>query len=168
MRLAATITILLAVVGWLAAGCSSASSSNTSSSATVPSSVEATLSAEEAWPETQLAINLWAHAGGGCNVDGPYQLDTSLDMSDSKVLLTVRGHSYESDGGPCAEVAEAVSDVMLPSLEVDASYQLEIQLANQVNAYTVERRTDRVVVTEMAASNVSLTCSDGGLLVVCE
>jgi hypothetical protein len=105
---------------------------------------------------------LFADVGGGCDVEGPYQLSTDVDLRVAGATVTITGHDYDSDGLECAEVASAVAEVVLPPLPDGDRYEVEVVLSGASTVFVVEHDAEGLIATETAPDPeriVALSCS---------
>ena len=104
-----------------------------------------------------MSIALRADVGGGCNAE-TVSLVTSEVIDGEKITVTIEGHDFRSDGGPCADLAQARGEVQLPALQTEEAIQLDFALGDSRSSYRIERSTDAIVFTTLEAGRVRLLC----------
>lgn len=105
-------------------------------------------------------VELRADVGGGCNVDGPYQLSIDVTTDDGATTVTVTGHDYDSDDGECAEIASARTEVELPALAPGDRHRLEIVLDDRSSTFVIEATGIAITTVEQVGDNARLSCRD--------
>lgn len=130
--------------------------------ANVPSSVRASLqSADAKSGDHTLVVHLDADVGGGCNVQRTYSIDVDTEVSGTSQTITIGDHDYQSDGGPCADLASAETDVPLdPGFLTGDLETIRFDLGDQENTFRLSIVDDSLRIEELSASNVDLTCSE--------
>lgn len=106
----------------------------------------------------RLSADLRADVGGGCNAE-TVSLVTSQVEDGDKITVTIEGHEFRSDGGPCTDLAEARGEVQLPVVRPGAAMQLDFTLGDSRSSYRIERSVEAVVLTTLEGGRVSLICS---------
>ncbi|MEM9134327.1 MAG: hypothetical protein AAF962_23385 [Actinomycetota bacterium] len=110
-----------------------------------------------AGPGGDLVLDLFAEAGGGCNVSGPYALDAETAVDAGDATVTIIGHGYQTDEGPCDELAVATNTIALPSSVADGS-RIDIVLDDATNEIQIESTGDGMIARQDAPDNVELEC----------
>lgn len=111
--------------------------------------------------EGNLILDLFAEAGGGCNVQGPYTLEAESTSGDTDATVTILGHAYESDGQPCDQLATATNAVELPT-SVTAGSQITVVLGDSSNEIEIVADGDELLARQPEIVNVELECPLAG------
>ena len=109
--------------------------------------------------DAALTLHMSADAVGGCNVGGPYELQSDVSLVEDGTRIEIRGHSFRSDNEECADLATVASDFTLGPLAVNEQTTITVVLEEMANVFAVSRDEATLLVTPDASNtNVFLGC----------